>query len=77
MRTVITSKYQTTIPKKIREAMNISIKDTIEWKIEDGKIVIVPLKKKFLDFKDSIKVGPGNIDNDIKLARKLRLKKYQ
>jgi len=77
MRTLITSKYQTTIPKVIREAMNLSIKDTIEWKIEDGKIIIIPSKKQFLRFKNSLKVGPGDVRADVESARKIRAKRHQ
>ena len=77
MRTLITSKYQTTIPKPIREAMNLSVRDTIEWKIENGKIIIVPTRKHFLRFKNTVKVGPGDIRADIKSARKIRAEKHQ
>ena len=77
MRTVITSKYQTTIPKAIREAMRLSVKDTIEWRIEGGKIVIIPLKKRFLEFRNSIKVGSGDIRSDIQEARDLRYQRYK
>ena len=77
MRTLITSKYQTTIPKFIRKAMKLSVGDAIEWKIEDGKMVIIPAKKNFLKFKNAITVGPGDIRRDIELARKSRSEKYQ
>jgi len=77
MRTVITSKYQTTIPKAIREAMRLSVKDTIEWRIEGGKIVIIPLKKRFLEFRNSIKVGSGDISSDIQKARDLKYQRYK
>ncbi len=77
MRTSITSKFQTTIPKAIRQAMNLSVKDAIEWKIENGKIVITPLKKNFLRFRNSVKTGTGDIRRDIELARNLRSKRHQ
>ncbi len=76
MRTLITSKYQTTIPKAIREALHLSVSDVIEWKIEDGKIVITPSKKNFLKYKNSIKVGRGDVNKDIERARSLRVNKY-
>ncbi len=77
MRTLITSKYQTTIPKAIRDAMNLSVRDTIEWKIENGKIVIIPLRKHFLGFRNTVKVGPGDIRADIKSARRIRAERHQ
>jgi len=33
MRSLITSKYQTTIPKAIRDRLGISVKDALEWKL--------------------------------------------
>jgi AbrB family looped-hinge helix DNA binding protein len=32
MQSVITSKYQTTIPKAIREKIGLSVKDALDWK---------------------------------------------
>ena len=77
MRTIITSKYQTTIPKPIRDAMNLSVSDTIEWKIENGKIIMIPSKKHFLKFRNTVKVGPGDIQTDIKSVRKIMAKRHQ
>ncbi len=76
MRTTITSKYQTTIPKAIREDLNISINDTLEWNVEDGKIMVLPMQKNFLKFRNAIKTGSGDIENDIKLSRKRRTERY-
>lgn len=76
MRTVITSKYQTTIPKAIREDLELSINDTIEWKVENGRIVVVPMQKNFLKFINTVKTGGGNIEDDIKLSRKRRAERY-
>ena len=77
MRTTITSKYQTTIPKVIREDLNISINDTLEWNVENGKIVVLPMQKNFLKFRNAVKTGSGDIEDDIKLSRKQRIEKYQ
>ncbi|MCI5132594.1 MAG: AbrB/MazE/SpoVT family DNA-binding domain-containing protein, partial [Candidatus Electrothrix sp. EH2] len=48
MQTVITSKFQTTIPKKIREKLLLSVKDTLNWEIEDGRIIVSPMQTDFL-----------------------------
>lgn len=77
MQTVITSKYQTTIPKAIRENLNLSINDALEWKVENGKIVVLPTQKNFLQFRNTVKTGSGDIENDIKLSIKRRTEKYQ
>ena len=36
MRSIITSKFQTTIPKAVRENLKLSVKDALEWKIVRG-----------------------------------------
>jgi len=77
MQSVITSKFQTTIPKDVRERLKLSIHDTLEWRIDRGKIVVLPVQKKFLEYRNKIKTGPGNIEEDIKQARKQRLEKYR
>ena len=77
MQSVITSKFQTTIPKDVRERLKLSIHDTLEWKIDRGKIVVLPVQKKFLEYRNKIKTGPGNIEEDIKQARRQRVKKYR
>jgi len=40
-RTKITTKYQTTIPKKIRQALGINVGDTIVFKLVDGNKVLI------------------------------------
>lgn len=77
MESTVTSKFQTTIPKNIREQLNISVKDTLDWEIENGKIVVAVNKSNFLTYKNAIKVGPGNIEADIRRSRKLRMEKYR
>ena len=73
---VITSKFQTTIPKAIRENMKLAVSDTITWEVEDGKILVRAKKNNFMSYKNSVKVGPGKIEDDIELAKELRLEKY-
>ena len=77
MQSVITSKFQTTIPKDVRERLKLSIHDTLEWKIDRGKIVVLPVQKKFFEHRNKIKTGPGKIEKDIEQARKQRVEKYR
>jgi AbrB family looped-hinge helix DNA binding protein len=72
MQTVITSKFQTTIPKKIREKLLLSAKDTLNWEIEDGRIIVSPMQTEFLKHKNSVRIGPGDIAEDIQAARAIR-----
>ena len=77
MQSVITSKFQTTIPKVVRERLKLSIHDTLEWKLDHGKIVVLPVQKNFFKYRNRIKTGTGKIDADIKLARNQRLERYR
>ncbi|MCI5149481.1 MAG: AbrB/MazE/SpoVT family DNA-binding domain-containing protein [Candidatus Electrothrix sp. MAN1_4] len=77
MQTVITSKFQTTIPKKIREKLLLSEKDALDWKVEEGRIIVSPVRTDFLRHKNSIRTGPGDIAKDIQDARMLRAGKYK
>ena len=77
MQSIITSKYQTTIPKAIRENLRLSVKDALEWKVDKGKVVVYPAKQDFLKYRNVIKTGEGDIAADIETARKLRTEKYR
>ncbi|ODS29747.1 MAG: putative transcriptional regulator [Candidatus Scalindua rubra] len=75
MKSRITSKYQITIPRKIRDKLNLSVSDSIEWKIEKNKILVEPVNKPFLKYKGSIKTKSGNIRKDILRSRRIRVLK--
>lgn len=77
MQSVITSKYQTTIPKNIRLQLKLSVSDTLEWKVENGKAVVLPVHKRFFEHRNAIKTGKGDIAHDIDLARENRIGKYR
>lgn len=77
MQSVITSKFQITIPKAVRENLKLSVRDSLEWKIEKGKVVIYPSQKKFLQYRNAVKTGRGDISTDIEHARNLRVEKYR
>ena len=77
MQSIITSKFQTTIPKAVRENLGLSEKDTLEWKVEKGGVVVYPIKRTFLKYRNAVKTGQGNITEDIELVRTLRAEKYR
>ena len=77
MQSVVTSKYQTTIPKSIRLQLKLSVRDTLEWRVENGRAVVLPAQKKFLEYRNTIKIGKGDIAHDIDLARKKRAEKHR
>ncbi len=75
MKSKITSKFQITIPKDIRDRLNLHVSDSIEWKIEKNRILVEPVNKPFLKYMGSIKIDSGNIKDDILKARKIRVLK--
>jgi len=77
MKSTITSKFQTTIPKAVREGLKLSIHDTLDWELEKGKVTLKPVHSKFLDHRNVIRVGKGSIAADISQAKKLRIEKYK
>jgi AbrB family looped-hinge helix DNA binding protein len=76
MQTVISSKFQTTIPKKIREQLSLSVSDFLEWEVEDGRIIVTSPQADFLKYKNSVHVGAGDIEEDIRRAGKKRSNRY-
>ena len=72
MKSVITSKFQTTVPKRIRETLKLSINDALEWQVEGDRVVVQPVKAPFLKYRNALKTGKGDISKDIKKARRLR-----
>ena len=73
MQTLITSKFQTTIPKAIREKLLLSVNDTLDWQIENGRIVVSPVQVDFLKHRNSVRTGTGDIAEDIQAARKMQV----
>jgi AbrB family looped-hinge helix DNA binding protein len=69
MKSVITSKYQTTIPKKVREKLKLAVNDSLEWKVVKGQMVVYPIQKRFLLRRNTICVGRGDPRMDIEKAR--------
>ncbi len=77
MNSTVTVKYQTTIPKAVREQLGIAINDALEWVVEKGKVVVYPVHTSFLGYRGSVKTGAGDIAADIQTARESRLEKYR
>lgn len=77
MNSTVTAKYQTTIPKSVRDQLGISVNDTLEWILEKGKVVVSPVHNHFLQHRGSVKIGTGDIATDIASARERQLEKYR
>ncbi len=77
MNSTVTVKYQTTIPKAVREKLGIAVHDSLEWIMDKGTVTVRPVHSTFLSYQGSVKVGSGNISTDIESARDLRVEKYR
>ena len=77
MKSTVTAKYQTTVPKAVREKLGIRVHDALEWVVEGGKAVVYPMRNAFLRRRNSIKVGRGDIDADIEAALAARVERYR
>ena len=73
----ITSKFQTTIPKAVRERLKLSVSDTLTWQFDHNNIIVRTNKNRFLRHQNSIKTGAGSIDKDLELARQKRMERYR
>lgn len=68
----ITSKFQTTVPKEIRQKLGLRPQDVLCWEVTSQDIRLVPARQGFLGRRGSIRVGPGSPVEDIRQARARR-----
>lgn len=71
IRTKVTEKYQTTIPKRIRDVLKVKSGETVEWYIIQGMVVLrKPVK---LDKPVEFLTSQTHLDVDaVKLVRETR-----
>jgi len=70
----ITSKGQITIPKKIRDALNLAEHDKVTITLEEDMVVIKPIKGNILDIGASDKISAKDRPIDFKKTRKETVK---
>ncbi len=68
----ITSKYQTTVPKEIRQKLGLRPKDVLRWEVVGHDARVVPARRGFLDRRGSLRIGAGSAVDDVRQARALR-----
>ena len=59
---VLTRKWQTTIPKDVRNLLGLKPKDRIFYLIEGERVVLKPLKGNILDLRGSVNTKEKPID---------------
>ena len=68
----ITSKGQTTVPKEVREVLNVGIGDKLTWEIKGGRVSITTERPALYRWKGVIKHGPADAVQAVAEARKTR-----
>lgn len=68
----ITSKGQTTVPKEVREALNVDAGDKLTWEIRGGRVAITTERPALYRWKGVIKRGPADAVQAVAEARKTR-----
>ena len=71
----ITSKFQTTVPKDVREKLSIRADDSLEWTVIDGNAIVRPATSRLYRWIGYAKIGRGSTVEDVKKARAMRGRK--
>ena len=68
----ITSKGQTTVPKEVRDALNLDAGDKLTWEISGGRVAITTERPGLWRWEGSVKGGPDDAVQAVAEARKRR-----
>ncbi|MFP5286672.1 MAG: AbrB/MazE/SpoVT family DNA-binding domain-containing protein [Thermoanaerobaculia bacterium] len=68
-KSTITVKYQTTVPKEVREKLKVGPSDVLHWEVVGDHVRVTASSRGFLDLRGSFKVGPGDPVEDVRRAR--------
>ena len=65
----ITVKYQTTVPKEVREKLGAGPSDVLQWEVvgDHARVTVAP--PEILSLQGRFKVGPGDPVEDVHRAR--------
>ncbi len=68
----ITSKGQTTVPKEVRNALDLDAGDKLTWEVSGGRVAITTERPALYRWKGVIKNGPADAVQAVAEARKTR-----
>jgi AbrB family looped-hinge helix DNA binding protein len=68
----ITSKGQTTVPKEVREALDLEPGDKLTWKVRGGRVAVTTERPAFWRWVGTVKGGPDDPVRAVAEARKRR-----
>jgi AbrB family looped-hinge helix DNA binding protein len=70
MQTTVSVRGQTVIPRSIREELGITPSTRLEWKVENGVIIVLPLPSDPIRAAVGILKGRGPATSDLLAERK-------
>ena len=70
-KSTITVKYQTTVPKEVREKLGAGPSDVLQWEVVGDHARVTVASADFLSLQGRFKVGPGDPVEDVRRAREL------
>lgn len=68
----ITSKGQTTVPKEVRDVLNVGPGDRLTWEVRGGKVAISTDRPALFQWEGIFKDGPADAVEAVAEARKRR-----
>lgn len=72
VKSTLTTKSQTTVPKEIRERLGVGPGDVLRWDVVDGAVRVTPVGRALLRRRGSVRVGPGSTVADVREVRERR-----
>lgn len=67
----IASDGQTTVPEEVREALRLQAGDKLTWEVRGARVAVTAERPAFWRWEGFIKVGPGDVVEDVAKAREL------
>jgi len=68
----MTSKRQTTVPKEVRDALDLTPGAKLSWEVRGGKVAITTERPGLYRWKGIVKHGPADAVEAVVAARKSR-----
>ena len=68
----MTSKGQTTVPKEVREALDLVTGDKLTWEVKGGRVAVTTERPAFFRWEGYVKHGPRDVVKAVQEARKRR-----
>lgn len=72
LKSSVTTKGQTTVPKQVRDALGVAPRDVVYWEIAGNEARVTAGEPELFRWFGSIRIGRGSTSRDVALARKRR-----